>query len=437
MAGHRIAYRIAYLVAYLGAYLVAGTALAAVQILRRPAVLDRVWAEDGAIFGADAFTHHVWQSVGRGYSGYLVALPRLLAAPVVSLVPPSSWGRWFAWSSVAVAAFAALAVFRASWPLVRSPWLRVALAITLALGPKMRGEWPAVANVAWPLLMALLWMIVSTRTDAVTVVTRITVVLAALVSSAVGLLFAPCVAVVVWVRRGAPGDVRRADRLVAGAFALGAVAQLAGMATAPAGPPREASTVPEIVRLVAVRVFGTVVVGDRFLDDLWFDVGDVLGAVAVVVVLGGALLLARRCPREARVHAALALGTALVTVVLSLRIRGTARIAITDGRFVFDADRYFLIPCFLVISALIILFDAASLPRAVAPAVLAHLGLVVVATGLTLPPPGERGPSWGPELRGAVETCRSDPSPDRLVSVPVAPAPPFQMTVPCSRIEGA
>ena len=419
------------------AYLIAGAALGVAQILRRPAVLDRVWAEDGAIFAADAFTHHVWQSVGRGYSGYLVAVPRLLAAPVVSLVPPSSWGRWFAWSSVAVGAFAALAVFRASWPLVRSPWLRLALAVALALGPKMRGEWPAVANVAWPLLMALLWMIVSTRTDAVTVVIRITVVSAALASSAVGLLFAPCVAVVAWVRRGAPGGVRRADRLVAGAFALGAVVQLAGMAAAPAGPPREASTVPEIVRLVAIRVFGTVVVGDRFLDDLWFDVGDLLGAVAVVVVLGGAVLLARRCPREARVHAALALGSALVTVVLSLHIRGTARIAITGSRFVFDSDRYFLIPCFLVISALIILFDAASLPRAVAPAVLAHIGVVVVATGLTLPPPGEKGPSWGPELRRAVEICRTDPSPDRLVSVPVAPAPPFQLTVPCARIEGA
>ncbi len=188
------------------------------------------------------------------------------------------------------------------------------------------------------------------------------------------------------LRRNAGRVVRRADRVVAAAFVLGAAVQLLGMLGAPEGPARERSTVLDIARLVALRVYGTVLVGDRALDDLWFDLRDVLAVGAVVIVLGAMAALARRCPREAQLHAALAVGSAMVIAVLSLRIRGTERFAVSGTRFVFDADRYFLIPSFLVVSALVILVRSASLPRYAAPLVAAHLVLVVVGTGFNAAP---------------------------------------------------
>lgn len=418
------------------AYLAGGIALTATQILRRPAVLDRIWAEDGAVFGREAFGHHLWQSVGRGYSGYLVVLPRVLAAPIVSVVPSTSWGRWFAVSSAAVAACAALAVFRAAPPIVSSTWGRAALAAVLALGPKMRGEWPSIANTAWPLLMALIWMVISTRADTVTLVVRVVVTSLAVLSSAVGLLFAPIVAMVLWQRRRADAAIVRADRIVAAAFAAAGVGQLAGMATAPAGPPGEPWTALGIARLIAIRVFGTIAVGDRAVDDLWFDIGDLLPVASVVIVTGVLIVLARRSTTAARWYAGAAVGLAMMIAVSSLGIRGTARFEVSAGRFVFDADRYFLIPLFLVVSALIILADASQARSVLAPLIAAHLAVVVIGTGLSLPAPGEQGPSWGPAMRRAALECAARPD-GTAIDIPIAPAGVFSMNAPCSSLDGA
>jgi hypothetical protein len=415
------------------AYAAAAAALGGGQILRHSEVLDRVWAEDGAVFGREAFQHHAWEAVGRGYSGYLVVIPRMLAAPIVSIVPPGSWGRWFALSAVGIAAIAALAVFRAAWPLVPSPWARVALAVCLALGPKMRGEWPSIANAAWPLLMASFWMIISARSDRPTVLIRSAVLAGAVLSSAIGLLFAPIVAVVLWLRRGADAAVRRADGIVAAVFGLAALAQLVGLLTAPSGPPGEPWTPSDVARLVAIRVFGTVALGDRVIDDLWFDLGDVLTVGVSVIVLVAVVALGRHQEPSRRLLAGSAVALAVVAAVLSLTFRGTERYAISDSRFVFDADRYFLIPMFLIISALMILAEGHVHRAIVVPVLAAHLAIVVVGTGLTLPPPGSGSRSWGAELRTARQTCAAAP-PGADANIPIAPAGVFFLSFPCTRI---
>ena len=114
----------------------AGFGLVAAQFFRNTAVTNRIWAEDGAVFGRQAFENHIWQQVGRGYAGYLVAPERLLAAPIVSTVPAARWGQWFALSAMVVAAFAALSVFRLSGGILRAWPTRAALALLVAVGPK-------------------------------------------------------------------------------------------------------------------------------------------------------------------------------------------------------------------------------------------------------------------------------------------------------------
>jgi hypothetical protein len=418
------------------AYAAAFLALIGAQLLRRRDVLDRVWAEDGAVFGREAFTHHAWESVGRGYAGYLVSAPRLLATPVVSMVRPSWWGAWFAIAATSVAALAALAVFRVAQPLVASLPCRLLLGAVLALGPKMRGEWPSIANVAWPLLMAMFWMIVSTRSDRLSVIVRAAVIAAATTSSAIALLFGPLVVAVLWIRRRADQRVRRADRVLAGVFGVSVLAQLAGMATAPGGPPSEPTSAVDIVRLIAVRVFGATIVGDRAVDDLWFDLRDILPVVAVIAIALTLILLGRRCVREAQLYVALGVAAAMLIAIASLAVRGTERFAISSTRFVFDADRYFLIPSFLIISALMIVVDRAGLHPRVAPAVAAYLAVMVIGTGLSLRPSGELGPDWGPNLTAATQACRADAARER-VDVPVAPAGVFFFNVPCARLRGA
>ena len=445
--------------------------LTALQILRRSSVLDRIWAEDGAIFGREAFDHTLVDGIGRGYSGYLVVVPRMLAAPIVSLIAPDKWGAWFALTSALVATFCGLAVFRVSAGVITSPWARAALALALTLGPKMRGEWPAIANVAWPLLMALTWMLISVRTDTFSLLLRVGITVAAVTSSGLGLLFTPVVLIVLWARR-APKTMRsptsgtspettehrteqqteqqtepstsehqrqvrgaehRADRIVAVAFFAALIAQLIGIATAPKGPPAEATSALDVIRLIAVRVFGASIVGDRAVDDVWLSLHDVLSVTSVVIVVLIFAFLAFSSAPHVRV---LGLGTALIGLtvgVVPLAIRGTARFAIRTDRFLFDADRYFLVPSFLLLSALLILADGSKWRARVVPVVVAHVVVVLVATGYALSNPGAGDPSWKTNLRTATQQCRAANPPDRL-DIPIAPAGVFRLNVPCARL---
>jgi hypothetical protein len=458
---HRLAVR-------LGLTVLAACGLIGAQFLRNTAVTNRVWAEDGAVFGRQAFESHIWQQVGRGYAGYLVAPERLLAAPIVSVVPVAHWGQWFALSAMAVAAFAALSVFRLSGGILRAWPARAALALLVAVGPKMRGEWPAIANVGWPLLVAMFWVIVSVRSDRFSTVLRCVIAAMATTASGLGLVFVPLAVVVLGGRDhpllkrfldrpslAATDDdreaLKRADRLVGAVIAVAAGLQIIGLATAVAGPKAFRSTPLDIGRLLMVRVFGSALVGERFVDDAWKHWGMTFAVCAVAIVVIGLAAGLRRASISARTLAFIAVVYAVGIGAASLKTRGTEPFALQPKLFTFDADRYFIIPTFLVLSAVAIAIDRASDRRSAAlterdeprrldaptlvPSTIfaAFVAIVLVATGFTLRNPEQPSDPWSVALARARTSCRSDTGLIR-VDIPIAPAGIFRLTVPCSRL---
>lgn len=445
--------------------LAAGVGLMVAQILRNPKVLDRIWAEDGAVFAREAFDGHIWQQIGRGYAGYLLVPQRTLAAPIVSVVPPSQWAHWFTLASVAVAAFAALAVFRLSEGILHRWETRAALAVLVAVGPKMRGEWPAISNVGWPLLVAIFWAIVSVRIDRPSTLLRCAIAAAAITSSGLGLAFLP-LAVLILAGRDLPvvarfldrsslvdgGDERarlkRADRYVLFTIVVAGALQVLGTATSEAGQKAFRTNTTDIAKLLVVRVFGSVVVGERFIDEAWRSWGMWFGLGALVIVAVGLVVLLRRSDRSRRSLAIVAVGYAVAIGAASLRTRGTEPFALQPHRFSFDAERYFVIPAFLVISAIAIAVDrwcispstdvttqlspaARSLaaPRAFAVFVV----VVLIGAGFNVRNKEEPSDPWSVALRVARSTCTGDPGLAR-VDIPIAPAGIFRLNVPCSRL---
>ena len=59
-------------------------ALTSLQLARQPGTPSwrSIWAEDGAVYGREAFGLPIWRTLFRGYGGYVQFVPRLLASIV-------------------------------------------------------------------------------------------------------------------------------------------------------------------------------------------------------------------------------------------------------------------------------------------------------------------------------------------------------------------
>jgi hypothetical protein len=316
-------------------------------------VTDRVWAEDGAIFGRQAFDFRPLRAIRESYGGYLVVGQRILVAPIVSVIPADWWSEWFTVSSLAVSTVAAFTVFRASRSWIASPVLRAVLAAYLVVGPKMRGEWPSVTNIAWPMLMALFWVVISLEHDRVTFTLRMIIATTPLCTP-LAMLFLPLAAANWFLHRKSHPSVRRTDTAVATVLALSSVIQLNGMRTAAPGPPAEEWTILGLVRLVSVRAVDSVLIGERWLESAWLQFTDLLTIVGCLTVIAMLFWCAwHRSAHHLVAAAALVMGIGIGTV--SLVLRGMIRFAITEGFYTTNADRYFLLPAYLVMSAVFIL----------------------------------------------------------------------------------
>ena len=94
---------------------------------------NSIWAEDHEIFLPGALLHP-WSSLFQPYDGYLELLPRLIAEGVARL-PLSDAAVAFALAGATIASCCAVFVFHACSGHVRTPALRVLLAVSVLLLP--------------------------------------------------------------------------------------------------------------------------------------------------------------------------------------------------------------------------------------------------------------------------------------------------------------
>src|SRR5690606_10384183 len=135
----------------------------AASLARQPGTgaLDTVWAEDGQIFLAGAVGRSLPRALATPYAGYLHTGPRLIAE-AAALVPAQRAALVLSGAAAVVTALLALLVYAAAAGHLPPPTRVVAAAMVVAV-PLAQGDLPnSVANLHWPALYALFWVLLWT-----------------------------------------------------------------------------------------------------------------------------------------------------------------------------------------------------------------------------------------------------------------------------------
>lgn len=402
----------------------------AAQLLRQPGAptWNTVWAEDGALYTSEAYALPAWSTLLRGYAGYAQLVPRVIALGT-RLLPVGWVAPYLAASSALVCALLALFVLRSMDGWVTSRYLQGLVVVMTVLTPALFFEVNAnIANLGWPLLFASFWAIASRRRTTVDVALRAVVVAATALTTPLFVLLVPWAAVLAAVRRA------RADAVVlaAGLAAL-AVQWLAIRATSPR--PRGASYARDVPTEYGVRVLGSLVFGEKWLDRLWIRLDGWMVAVAIVAIVVVIVLAAPwRWDGRRRTFVAVGAVLSVVLFVVPVWVRGTAEMSLVRDAFTTAGSRYVVVPVLLLVSAIVVAVDG-SRRRWLTGLVVVH-GVVLVVVCFGLANLRADGPAWSTQVATARATCRAaDPPP--AVVIPITPAGSgWLVVVPCRRLVG-
>jgi hypothetical protein len=404
-------------------------AVVVAALVRQPGhrTWDTVWAEDGAIYASDAYSHGPLSDLLRGYAGYAQLVPRIIALGVRAL-PVRDAAAYLAMSAALVSALLALFVERSMYGWVRSAWLRWLVAATSVLAPTVFFELNAnIANLGWPLLFASFWAMASRRTGAIDVGLRATVVGLTALTTPVAAVLMPWAVAFAVVRR------RRDDIVVLGTTVVAlAVQWLAIRATSPG--PSIGSTVRDLPTEYGVRVGASFVFGERWLGGLWLRLGGLLVVVAMLTIFATiALTLPWRIARERRWFTAGAIASSLATFAVPVWVRGTEQMRLVADEFSATGSRYVVVPLLMLLSAIVVLVDGSDLRRRLIPVLTIHgAALMIVCFGMVNLRSG--GPGWDAAVQTAQRTCRQSPE-LASVGIPITPGGlSWVTTVPCSRL---
>jgi hypothetical protein len=192
---------------------------AVVLLLRVPGpAWDTIYAEDYFLYLPGAL-QHPWH-LFAGFDGYEQLVPRIIAQ-CVTFLPFADVAKGFAFSGALIAACCALFIFHASAGHIRSVWLRLLLAVAVVALPSAPMEMAdSGVNTIWYLLLALFWAVLwcpRTRTG-ITVAALVGFFTAA--STSIVILFAPLLAIRVFLLR------RVRDNAVTAGWLAGCLIQL-------------------------------------------------------------------------------------------------------------------------------------------------------------------------------------------------------------------
>ena len=401
-------------------------ALTSLQLARQGGTpsWQSIWAEDGAIYGREAFALPIARTLLRGYGGYVQLVPRLLAS-LTDVVGISGLAIAFAVSASFVTALLAVFVFRHTAGWIDDVWLRAVVAAMTALVPTAYLETNAnIANLGWPLLVASAWAIASRRTRPVDTVLRALVVAATAMSTTVIALFAPAaLGVAIWRRQ-------RRDWIVFAAFSVALAVQLALDRTAAASPPaRVSSSVGDLFQVFGVRVVSELVIGERWLPDAWsawrYWMVALAGALLIALVVG-----CRRAGRDRWCLVVAALVMAFAVFAIPVWIRGSEPLRLHASGLSPSGSRYLVAPIALLVGGLAVVVDGAG--RSWLRRLVAVHAIVLIAVSFQLDNPRSVLPPWDRAVRDARAECATKPA-SSIQKLPIAPAR-WMMPVACSHV---
>ena len=398
-------------------------ALLTALLLVRQAVVaawDTIWAEDGFAFLSDALSGNALAAVAEPHGGYLHLPPRAAAA-IAALLPLDLAAVVFSVTWAVVVALLAAFVYAASGQVLRSRALRLTLATLTALLPAAGSELLGnTTNLHFYLVHACFWAFVWRSTTRPALAARATVVAVTALSDPLTLLFAP---LALWIAVSRDG---RRELVVPAFLVAGLAIQLGATVLAGESPERLTRFDPtDLPLLFSLRVTGSLLVGDRFLDEAWLSLGRPFAYGALLAVGGVLLIGALRTERATRVFVTIAAGYSVVLFGVFLAGRGTAgmRPGTDEATWHLAGARFTYTPILLLLAALLALIDryaadrrAGVLARGATVATVA----VLVAANFGLTSERSLGPAWQPELEAARQRCHAGADRARI---PVAPEP--------------
>ncbi len=410
-----------------GAVVVLLTLVQLVRVTGVP-VVRSIWAEDGSVFLTGALAR---RSVFSTYAGYLNVVPRSIGW-VVAHRPLGEAAVWFAVVPAFVTSLLAVAVFRLSDFVVRSPWLRAVVASSLVLPPILVYESMAsTANLQWPLVAALFWALARPATARWDLVTCAVIAVAAALSSSVALLFLPLAVLVVVLRR----DDRRAW-IVPGVFGVASIMQALAVLSTSAPAARGDAALGALPKLYAVNVVGESVLGHRLVDETWLGPGLAPFLALALALIAALTVLWFRCDGAGRLWGGVAVAASLVAYASTAFWRGAEQVVLQSGLQTGSGARYTGLGLQLLVAGGVVLVDRARMARrwhGVLVAVVVAQALLVPLASFRLRTERSDGPRWSSTLADAERACRGAPR-ATVQLLRVAPGG-FVASVPCSSLD--
>lgn len=392
--------------------------------------LNALWAEDGPIFLQSALTQGFFHTLGAEYSGYLVLVPRLIAA-LATVVPLDDAAAAVSILSALVVALSGLVVWYAAADHVRDPYLRGTLVLMTVLTPVGGLETiDSASYVSWYMLVAVFWILLwRPRTMAGAIGAGLYTAAAILSNPGAWFLLPLALLRAVAVRD-------RRDATIVGAYFGASAIQLVAMARS-SYEAIEPVWTGKIWEVLLQRVVDGAAFGLRLGGHLWELLGWPFLIVLSVAMVAAFAVGLRNSDGRARTFAAVALPTALLMFVVSIYQRAVALpMAWPSGDYGGQAGRYAIVPVMLVLSAALVVVERQR-RRDPAPArawlPLALMGLLLVSTGASFVAADTtaRGtPHWDTALDAAVARCEEGAG---EAAIPTSPAG-FEMHLSCSQI---
>jgi hypothetical protein len=411
------------------------------QLVRQPGVpaWDSIWAEDGGVFLSDALARPLSSTLGDPHAGYLHLAPRLINGLAAAL-PLEHAALVLSVVSALVVSFLSVYVYFASASLLRSQWARVMLAGLVVLMPATAYETNAnTINLHFYLIFACFWAFLARPRSWLATAAGAAVALAAALSDPLAGLLMPLA-----LLQGITSQTWR-SRIIPLVFVVGLAAQLVLAVTREAPKPFSEASIAALPGIYALRVAGSLFVGDRFLDELWELGGWAFAYGSLVLVLLMATYGMVKADLRRRFYLTTCLVYSMAFLAVPLMLRGTEDFILQQG-FSLNGSRYTVVPIlFLVVLVLLVLDEPGlGLPEATwRKAQYAFVLLTVALVVVNYPNPAVRtaGPSWRTALAVAQRDCAGEGE-ERWgetdkARIPVAPniqPPVWVVQVKCERI---
>jgi hypothetical protein len=423
----------------LGALVVVLTALQMVRRPDPPPLWDSFYTEDGKIFFSQALNGHFLNTLAASYFGYLHTVPRTIAM-MATWVRLEDAPLVMSLLTTAVVALASVYVLEASGAWIASPLLRGVLALAVGFAPVTAREISgSVANVHYALVFAAFWAVICPWRTRGWLVASTTIVAAAVLSNPLCAVMLP-IPVAFAIR-----DRDRRAWVIPAVIVAGLALQLLlrdESATSFGGSRWE--TLP---RIFAERVTSSILVGDRYLEDVFGGRAGSPFAWGSLVLIAAAVAFGLWRLRGRRQW--LLAGGALLSVaffLISALSRGTLSF-FPSKPWLLGSTRYIYLPVLFLMAGLIVAVDRASPGGRRFPARELAVGGLVLATivaGYRAPHRTAGGPRWKPALAQARSACAAGRplgiitlygrGPTLTAVVPIDPPKGWYVPVPCEKL---